>query len=1355
MAVGQSGGGSVGGPSVGFELSQDSVTSPRPADGIPTLEELLGLPPVDVAAPEGALKLEDLCERCSAAQLTSSFAKSSVKFLMDPEAYRAAWGGYCRCPAELLGESTGLDPECAAFCVESLHRCIGELAGQGAPLDVHFGVGSPRVCDRVARFAFTQSSVEQPAARSRAERDSVYGEGRTVHGGGSVATATTKGLGGASVYTGVTAPSTTSPRRPPGQPSRGSPRPGKHAPSALGGNEQLGRYLPLEKTEVPPPPPPGAAPPADDADAKAYDRFVRTFESRREASNFSGIEDRLAAEAFAAALKNGVEAPDLKCAPLLDAHAGLRAATYAVDADELGSASARVGHFYAVAERERERLDLLANEASEGAQARAPRAPRGRAAEREALRQAELEQQAARKPFPEREPEDDAPPYPEADAARYGHYLARGVPDHLVEPIDDGTIARIFERVRPRVPASVVFPWPGDVDELADGGARVAAGDGRASADRACIERVLAAARDRFAASIRKATLDSVLLSPHERDRLGLRLGPPPELVLHELELDYGHATPRAGRGRKAPAPGDDATPARWRASCRQVKEALSHRLLITSPPFIECHRVWQTYEHLLLVKLPSTDDVVEHGPKGVPWRPQPVADFERDQLDCLEATAATLKTTWHPTLANAFFEGIESGKLRVGGRGNVDARAYFNVAALIMGSQLNQIVRRSVATLLAYLEAFATDRGDGVCALPPAFLLAPSLVDGAGEPGVCLVAEAEHLAAAVLRVFERTVGAFGDLERIEVWRRRTMEANRRTKASDGALSALSARRRAAAQVHGLLEPRRLRGRERRRRGRRRRVGRELRGAVVARVRVPVLRDDDRASRGEEPAGPRLIAVMTGDEAWVTTARDRIIAIVDANLAKAKANLLLYRPFEFLLRPTFVPELDNPYEEEDAGLPEFSQVAETALKTKRSRPSNADEKLERSGRGVEDELADLERRVREHRDAAADVAETAKHFDRVPFVELDVEKLHNALVDQALAAAKRLLEGVATSVQRDVRSLTKRVRVTVLWLQQRPSTVDELVVAQHNLDHARDYDLRDFRANFRDVKRKVDFLCAQNGLTLAVLEAARTSHAATREVADQVDAGATELAKERDALEADLGKRGEQIKLQLATVAASVLSFSDKGNPKLIREYIDQLTEVRTALTTEAEGIEAYNAEEAKLGLAARTSFPELETISRELMPYERLWQTALRFHLSYSSWVKGPIRALDGEQTARDHAEMVETIGELTERLGALGAQEPAKFAQSIYTQLERFAPNVPIVRALSSKFLREQHWREISQVVGFQLSAENITNLTNLLELSENRPDKASRLEEIAKRAEKEGANLNDDDNSSSGAT
>ena len=44
------------------------------------------------------------------------------------------------------------------------------------------------------------------------------------------------------------------------------------------------------------------------------------------------------------------------------------------------------------------------------------------------------------------------------------------------------------------------------------------------------------------------------------------------------------------------------------------------------------------------------------------------------------------------------------------------------------------------------------------------------------------------------------------------------------------------------------------------------------------------------------------------------------------------------------------------------------------------------------------------------------------------------------------------------------------------------------------------------------------------------------------------------------------------------------------------------------------------------------------------------------------------------------------------------------------------------PVVRALSDKNLRQPHWQQISSIVGFQLSPENITSLTNLIELSDN---------------------------------
>ena len=250
------------GMSVGFEASQGSMSSPVGRDGPPTLEELLGLPPVVNEAPEDAVTLDGLCAKCSAQALNSSFAKNSIKFLMEPSCYRRSWDAYTRwlqatmtsmpgtssiavgnmafmshrvytmgiripvftlserfkrkhkvtqlsflettsqpssetrhvqCPAELLGEATGLDPECAAFCVESILRTIGQLAKEGRALDAHFGVGALRVTERVAKFTFSVRSVETTPDAEEA-RQSLQA---SIYGGGSIASRGVGATGGA------------------------------------------------------------------------------------------------------------------------------------------------------------------------------------------------------------------------------------------------------------------------------------------------------------------------------------------------------------------------------------------------------------------------------------------------------------------------------------------------------------------------------------------------------------------------------------------------------------------------------------------------------------------------------------------------------------------------------------------------------------------------------------------------------------------------------------------------------------------------------------------------------------------------------------------------------------------------------------------------------------------------------------------------------------------------------------------------------------------------------------------------------------------------------------------------------
>jgi len=392
---------------------------------------------------------------------------------------------------------------------------------------------------------------------------------------------------------------------------------------------------------------------------------------------------------------------------------------------------------------------------------------------------------------------------------------------------------------------------------------------------------------------------------------------------------------------------------------------------------------------------------------------------------------------------------------------------------------------------------------------------------------------------------------------------------------------------------------------------------------------------------------------------------------------------------------------------------DIAAIAQQALTTVRSpaelgiRSENVEADLRTTGAAIE----------ALHAEAASVGGLPGQFRRRVPLMELDVDGLGARLVDAALRRARTLLGGVAKGVEDDARNVSNASRVAVLWLEQRPKTIDELVVAQKNLESTRAVDVVELRFALTQIWKKIAFLVDYDGITRQVLDAYVEGHRATKEVEEQVDKSTALLKAERDFLKSELAKRRDDIKQRLAKIGAKVASFKDKSNAKLIREYVDQLVSNRDDLTEATAQVAKFNEDETKLSLSKTTDFPSVATISAELEPYEQLWNTALKFHTSYSSWVKGPLRSLDGESVATEHAAMIATFADLASRLKTLKAHEPSKFVNSIRAQLERFAPNVPVVRTLSSPHLKPRHWDDISAIVGFHINAENITNLANFL--------------------------------------
>ena len=353
----------------------------------------------------------------------------------------------------------------------------------------------------------------------------------------------------------------------------------------------------------------------------------------------------------------------------------------------------------------------------------------------------------------------------------------------------------------------------------------------------------------------------------------------------------------------------------------------------------------------------------------------------------------------------------------------------------------------------------------------------------------------------------------------------------------------------------------------------------------------------------------------------------------DENIAIAEKNIAAYQPFEFLKRRRPPPP---------PGCGDAPAVAAVAADGEAGADATA-RRGRRRGRVADAavELEQFERQIVRYNKAAAKVLSVPAGFRATRLTELDCEALNHELANAAIAHAKGCLDAVAHGVVADVSAMNKESRATVVRLSKKPGNTDELVAAEAYLEHVQGVELPALSRQLAHIQAKVTFLFSHNALSQDVLDFFRSTFISVRDVNEQLTRGGDVLGAERSVIEAELKKHIVEFGEYLDEVGAQVRMFRDKGNPKLIREYIEQVNEVSARLEAAQTQAGEINAEEAKLSMSA-TFFRQFDEMDAELTPYRQLWSTALSFHQAYSTWVKGHILTLDGEQISRDHAEML-----------------------------------------------------------------------------------------------------------------
>ena len=193
------------------------------------------------------------------------------------------------------------------------------------------------------------------------------------------------------------------------------------------------------------------------------------------------------------------------------------------------------------------------------------------------------------------------------------------------------------------------------------------------------------------------------------------------------------------------------------------------------------------------------------------------------------------------------------------------------------------------------------------------------------------------------------------------------------------------------------------------------------------------------------------------------------------------------------------------------------------------------------------------------------------------------------------------------------------------------------------------------------------------------------------------------------------------IKANTASIAeakAAVHEFMELGDIDLAEDRLAAVEAMDARLAELKRAGETYANREELFGRPV-TTYPALNSLFREWEPYANLWRVCAEFGRHQPEWTNGPFPQLDPEKVTG----MVETWNRAIVKMLKHIKGVPADVCAELKRRLAAFETNLPIVASLRNPGLRDRHWKDMSEDLGFAVKADAEFSLARAVQLGLHR--------------------------------
>uniref|UniRef100_A0A8C5Z8W6 Dynein axonemal heavy chain 12 n=1 Tax=Marmota marmota marmota TaxID=9994 RepID=A0A8C5Z8W6_MARMA len=227
--------------------------------------------------------------------------------------------------------------------------------------------------------------------------------------------------------------------------------------------------------------------------------------------------------------------------------------------------------------------------------------------------------------------------------------------------------------------------------------------------------------------------------------------------------------------------------------------------------------------------------------------------------------------------------------------------------------------------------------------------------------------------------------------------------------------------------------------------------------------------------------------------------------------------------------------------------------------------------------------------------------------------------------------------------------------------------------------------------------------------------------------------------------ESELIAKRERLILEVEKESRRMEEFTEFAELERMQQYVTDVRQLQKRIQESEEAVQFINKEE-ELFKWELTKYPELDKLKVNIEPYQKFFNLVLKWQRTEKRWMDGGFLDLNGESMEADVEEFSREIfktlkffqmkqkKELQEKRKAARKQslieekpeeEPKDnptiiMCSTVMEQIKVFKEYIPTVSILCNPGMRARHWKQMSEIVGYDLTPDSGTTLRKILKLN-----------------------------------